>query len=182
MHRIEVLENAKQAFVEEDSGRLNALSDQTIHSASTEQHTDIIATAVFIYALSKILERKSKLKIKNWNEFVKKINSYLSLAITALIEGKNDIYLEHIERARKVMTSISVNLKPYIQDVFRKASINKASKIYEHGISLGQTSKLLGITEWELSEYSGQSNLSENEYNSTLTTKKRAEMAMEFFS
>jgi predicted transcriptional regulator len=73
-------------------------------------------------------------------------------------------------------------MKPYIQEVLRKASINKASKIYEHGISLGQTAQLLGITQWELSEYSGQTNVSDNDYNKTLDIKKRAKMALEFFS
>ena len=63
-----------------------------------------------------------------------------------------------------------------------KASVNKASKIYEHGISMGRTAKMLGITQWELSEYTGQKNVPDNPYNETFDVRKRAEMAMEFFS
>jgi predicted transcriptional regulator len=83
--------------------------------------------------------------------------------------------------ARKTLSSLSVNLKPYIEEVMRKASINKASKIYEHGISLGQTANLLGISQWELSEYTGQTSIADTNYNNTINTKKRAQMAMEFF-
>ena len=180
IHITEVLEATKQALKEEDVIKLKDLSNQTIHSASVQQHTDTITIAVLVYALSKILERKNKMKI-NWGRFIMKINSFLSLAITALMEGKEDKYLEHLERTRKTITSVSINLKPYVQEVLRKASINKASKIYEHGISLGQTSKLLGITQWELTEYAGQTSVVDNPYNETLSVRKRAEMALEFF-
>ena len=62
----------------------------------------------------------------------------------------------------------------------RKASINKASRIYEHGISLGKTAQLLGITQWELTEYTGQKR--EEKPYGALSAKKRAQMALEFFS
>lgn len=181
-HIIEVLEATKQALSEEDSLKLKELSNQTIHSASTLQDNGSITIAVLVYSLSKLLERKGSMKIKNWNEFVKKITSFLSLANVALMEGDTQSYMEHLERARKTLTSISLNLKPYIQEVLRKASINKASKIYEHGISSGQTAQLLGITEWELTDYVGQGKTSENNYNQTLDIKKRAQAALEFFS
>ena len=72
-------------------------------------------------------------------------------------------------------------MKPYINEVLRKASINKASRIHEHGISLGQTAKLLGITQWELSEYIGRKEITDRRYSQTINTKIRAKMAMEFF-
>ena len=97
-------------------------------------------------------------------------------------EKKEDKYIEYLERIRKTISSISISLKPYIEEVLRKASINKASKMYEHGISLGQTAKLLGVTQWELTEYAGQTKISDDYYNSTLDIKRRAQMALEFFS
>lgn len=180
-HLTEILEATKQALKEQDSIRLKELSNQTIHSASVEQHTDSITIAVLVYALSKLLERRDTMKIKNWGKITKKINSFFSLAITALKQGNRDKYLSYLEMSRKTLNSISINLKPYVQDVLRKAEINKASRIYEHGISLGQTAKLLGLSQWELSEYTGQMKSADIEYNRTLDVKKRAEMALEFF-
>lgn len=181
-HLINVLEQVKEAIEHEDVIKLRELSNQTIHSASTYQDTGSITMAVIVYALSKLIEKKEDLKIKNWALFIKKVDSQFSLAIKALQDDKIDKYEKYMEMARKSITSTSLNIKPFIQDVLRKSSINKASKIYEHGISLGQTAKILGITEWELTEYSGQTKVSEVHYNITWDVAKRAKMAMEFFS
>jgi len=181
-HVISILKEIKQSLKEEDSVKLKELSNQTIHAASIQQHTDSITLAILIYTLSKLLERKESLKVKNWDSFIKKINSFITLAISALEEKKEDKYIEYLERIRKTISSISISLKPYIEEVLRKASINKASKMYEHGISLGQTAKLLGVTQWELTEYAGQTKISDDYYNSTLDIKRRAQMALEFFS
>ncbi len=141
-----------------------------------------ITIAVLVYTLSKLVERKDHLKIKKWTDFVKRINSFLSLAILALEEKKIDRYIEHLARARQSLNSISPNLKIYIQEVIRKASINKASQIYQHGISLEKTANLLGVTQWELSEYAGETKGTDTGYNMTLDARKRAKMALEFFS
>ena len=83
---------------------------------------------------------------------------------------------------RKSVSKLSGKLKIYIQDVFRKAQINKASKIYEHGISMEQTASLLGITLFELANYSGQKpEISDTPLNQTIDVKKRIKTAMEMF-
>ena len=91
-------------------------------------------------------------------------------------------YEKHLQKARKSLESISVNLKPYIKEILTKASINKSSKLYEHGISLGQTAKLLGITQWEITGYTGQRNIPDNKQNESIRVEKRAQIALEFFS
>jgi hypothetical protein len=53
--------------------------------------------------------------------------------------------------------------------------------LYEHGISLGQTASLLGITNWELAEYTGQGKSMEEFHDGWITEKERAKMAMDFF-
>jgi len=178
---ISVLEGTKKALLEEDSVKLKELSNQTIHDASIIQDTDSISVAIIVYSLSKIIERKDKMKIKHWESFVEKFNLSLDLAIKALKDNRLDKLKDYLERARKAVTAISP-IKPLIIDVLRKASINKASKIYEHGISLEQTAKLLGVTQWELAEYTGQTNIAEAPLNITLDTKQRAKLALEFFT
>ncbi len=180
-HVIEVLEKVRKAIKSEDVSELNELSNSTIHSASTHQDTGNLTMAVLVYALSKLIERKNSLKIKNWNLFIKKIDSNFILAIKALKDNNDEAYKKYMEMARKSITSTSINIKNYIQDVLRKASINKASKIYEHGISLGQTAQILGITEWELLEYTGQTKIPDVKYNTTINVKERAKTALEFF-
>lgn len=179
---IQILEETKKAMASQDSVKLKELSNHTVHSASILQDTDSIAIAVLVYALSKITERAYYLKIKNWHSFSKKINLELGYAIQALRNKKPGDLSYHLHKIRKTMNSNAINIKQMIQDVLRKAAINKASKIYEHGISMEQTAKLLGITQWELLEYTGQTPIVDSRENITLDIKERAKMTLEFFS
>lgn len=181
-HAIEVLKGAREALAVNDSLKLNELSNQTIHCAATYQDEGSIISAVLIYSLSKIIERKPYLDIKRWDKFVQRVSSAFKLAESALKSKNFDAYDKHMEQARKAVILLSINIKPYIEEVFRKASINKASKLYEHGVSMGKTAKLLGITEWELSEYAGQTKVSDYSKNITISTKERAKIALEFFA
>ena len=99
----------------------------------------------------------------------------------ALEQNDYPKYQESILRAKKAMESISPNLKNYIREVLQKAAINKAYRLYEHGLSLGQTAKLLGLTQWELLDYTGQTT-PDSSLPQTLEVKKRAQMALEFLS
>ena len=45
-----------------------------------------------------------------------------------------------------------------------------------------KTAKLLGISLWELAEYSGQTNISEHKLGKTIDVKDRARTAMEIFN
>lgn len=181
-HVIEVLTRARQALEQEDTKQLRNLSDQTIHASSVYQHTDYILVATIIYALSKLVERKDKLSLKNWSQFIRDINSLLSLSINSLQQNKHTQFIKFLSKTKRYIENSSPNLRPMIEEVLRKASINKASKIYEHGISLAKTTKLLGVTPWELSEYIGEKENSQTKLNKTIDAKVRAEMAMNFFT
>ncbi len=180
-HIIDVLTKARYSLEKEDTKELRNLSDQTIHSASVYQHTDYILVATIIYALSKIVERKDKIHIKNWTQFIRDINTFLSLAISSIQRGKHSEFIKFLSKTKRCIENSSQNLKPIIEELLRKASINKASKIYEHGISLSKTTKLLGVTPWELSEYIGEKENTQTKLNKTIDAKQRMQMAMEFF-
>ncbi len=180
-HVIEVLTRARQALEREDTKELRNLSDQTIHSASVYQHTDYILVATIIYSLSKIVERKDSLNLKNWQQFIREINDLLSLATHAIQRNKQSQFIKFLSKAKRYIENSSPNLKPVIEELLRKASINKASKIYEHGISLAKTTKLLGVTPWELSEYIGEKENPQTKLNKTIDAKVRVNIAMEFF-
>ena len=72
-------------------------------------------------------------------------------------------------------------MKSYIQDVFRKARINKASALYEHGISMEKTASLLGITMFELANYVGQREVAEVPEIKTIDVRSRIKLAMDMF-
>lgn len=181
-HLISVISDAKQCLTDKNSSELKSLSNQIIHQASIHQDTGCITLAVLIYTLSKLIERKDYDRLENWDKFVKEIGQCMDSAVNELEKGKENDYENYLEKARMALSSISGDLKPYIQEVLRKASINKASKIYDHGISMERTAKMLGVTQWELSEYAGGRQAPDSPFNETIDVKKRAKMALEFLS
>jgi hypothetical protein len=176
-----VLQKAILALKNKDALSLKELSNQTIHSACTYQDSGTTTSAVLIYALSKIIEREDYKKIQKWNQYEKKAIQLFELAIDALKKEKHEAYESHLLKARKALESASGSLKQYIQEVLKRASINKASKIHEHGISSEKTAKMLGLTQWEISEYLGSREKPEK-LKEKLTIKKRIKIAQEFFS
>ena len=73
-HVIDVLEKAKKSALKEEVVELKELSNQTIHSATVYQDEDSILVAVFIYALSKIIEKGRGYYKDNYNNY---LNYYL---------------------------------------------------------------------------------------------------------
>jgi len=178
-----VLESAKKAVQEKDVLLLKDLSNRTIHSASIYQDTDSITVAVIIYALHKIFSRPDyPLKYKDWPVFLKTVESSLDKAVNDLKKDRISAFQDDLLNIRKAVTKLSGNFKTYIEEVFRTALISKASRIYEHGISMEQTASLLGITVFELAEYAGKTGISNVDFNITLDIEKRLKKAMEFFA
>lgn len=178
---LRILEETKEAIKEEDGSKLSELSNQTNNTASRTHDPDNIAVAVIVYSLSKIVERKKYRQYHGWNEFYKTITSAINNSITALKKDDEKRVHENLNLIRKTIGKLSGKLKEYIRDIFRKASINKASKIYEHGISMEKTAKLLGITMFELASYAGQTEISDVPESKTLDVGSRIKLAMEMF-
>jgi hypothetical protein len=178
-HIVEILGQAQQALKQQNALALKEISNQTVHCSSCFQDPGTTTMAVVIYTLSKLIERPDTLKIKRWPEATKKIQSYFTLAQQAVRTKKDSQFEAYMQRIRTTLTSLSVNLKPYMQDLLQKASVNKAGKIYEHGISMGKTAQLLGISQWELSDYVSQK---DDPYHATINTRTRAQTALEFFA
>ncbi len=178
---LRILKTAKTALQKEDSFSLRNLSNQTNNTASRTQDPDNIAIAVIIYSLSKIIERAEYKKTKGWEKLYNQIILGIDNLILDVKKENEKEFKRNIENLRKSIEKLSVNLKGNIQEVFRKASINKASKIYEHGISMEKTAKLLGITLWELAGYAGAKSSEGYKELKTINTKDRIKTAMEIF-
>lgn len=179
-HLLRILEETKKAVAVSDNVKLKDLSNQTIHSASVHQDEDSVLIAVIVYSLSKITERTNYQEYKDWSKFKNSFESRIDNAIISLKKDNLEKFREEMKNIRKDISKISGNFKKHLKHVFEKASINKASRIYEHGISIGQTSELLGVSEWELMEYTGKTGISDVNLGITLPIQERIKNAENF--
>jgi len=178
---LRIFNETKKAVSEGDSAKIKRLSNQTTNTASLTHDPDNIAAAVVIYSLSKIIEREDYKKLPGWNKFHKTYTGAIDKIIDS-IKRKDDLaYRKNIELIRNALNAISGKLKEYIQEVFRRASINKASRIYEHGISMEKTAKLLGVTLFELAEYAGRGKHADAPEARTVDVLSRIKIAEEIF-
>lgn len=179
-HVISILKDAHEAVRTENTLLLNELSNKTLHSSSIYQDPDSIALAVTIYALGKIFSNPMFKSYNKWNLYVTKTARGLSKASKAVQRENILEFRKEIVNIRKDMNLFG-GLKDYIKEVFRKASINKASKIYEHGISRAETADLLGITQWELASYATSTFFNDNDLLITKTVKDRIKFVEDIF-
>lgn len=179
-HLLEILKKVQITLINKDYVKLKFLSDETILLASFHQDSDTVSLAVIIYSISKLIEREHYLKDKNWESFFIDFKKNINDLITALEKNNDELFRNEIKANSVLIERLSGELKDFIGDVFRKAKINKASKMYEQGISMERTANILGISLWELQEYSG-TRVSENNLNITLPIKERIKLVEEIF-
>ncbi|MFQ6120861.1 MAG: hypothetical protein ACE5KE_13390 [Methanosarcinales archaeon] len=153
---LKVLKEAYNAIKAEQFAALHWISDHIIHSMAVFQDKDIIDVAVALYALNKIYAKERHIKHKRIKEFTKTTLKLLKSAID---------YLEkrQIEQHDKVLADLLANIqgfdkkvRVYIEDVLRFARIKKGSRLYEHGLSMGQATEAAGVTKWELMPMAGE--------------------------
>ena len=179
---LKILEGTKASIQKGDAVTIKNLSNQTTNTAALTHDPDNIAIAVVVYSISKLLERQDYQKLPGWKEFYNAIFKCIDNSIISIKSNDEGKIKENIDCLRNTLVKVNGNLKKYIQDVFRKASINKASKLYEHGISMEKTANLLGITMFELANYAGQKEeISEAPIVRGIDTKSRINLAMEMF-
>jgi hypothetical protein len=180
---LRIFEETKESLKRGDSAKIKSLSNQTINTASLTHDPGNIAAAVVVYSLSKILEREDYKSLPGWNKFYKEYVKCIDQIIIALKKKDDESARKYLAQIRKAISTTSGGrLKENITDVFRRASINKASRIYEHGISLERTAKLLGINMYELAEYAGgNKEITDAPENKTIDAKSRIKIAMEMF-
>lgn len=178
---LRILEETKKAIERDDPAEIKTLSNQTTNTASLTQDPDNIAVAVIVYSIGKILERENYKSLKGWEGFYKITLNSLDKAIKDIKDKNDEKFRKDLETIRKAINKISGKLRKYIQEVFRNAQINKASRIYAHGVSMAQTAKLLGITMYELADYAGQTGISDVPASKTMDAKSRIKLAMDLF-
>jgi hypothetical protein len=145
-----IIERAIQLVEKRDEKALSDLSNHTIHNASIFQDEDSVSIAVIIYALSKLVARGS---------VAKTVVVRLRQAHQLLAENKLGRYNASIHGITKEISQLDHKLKLYIEEVINQAQIRKGSKLYDHGISLARAAEMLGISQWELMGYVGNTQI-----------------------
>lgn len=171
---ISILENVIIALENNKHHKLSELSNHVIHDASIYQDNDSLTIAVFVYALAKIVQRCCEQKI-SYAIVIPKIKNLLNSL-------KQDNYKKYNRELQNLMNFIKKTddkLKLYIEEVFDKAKVKKASKLHEHGLSIARTAEILGINQWELLNYIGKTTITP--FEGIIDVKKRLNYARELF-
>ncbi len=170
---IAVLNNAILAIHKGDLVALREESNHIIHCSAIFQRQESIQTAVVIYALAKILERGKTIDAR----VLDTIQKAISFMEADNIRGFNT----EIKALFDMISVVDDQLSRYMQHIVTEAQIKKGSRIYEHGISLGKTAEIFGLSQWELMKYVGKTRMSE-ETGETVPIKQRIAYARQLFT
>ncbi len=167
-----VLKEAAPAAQRKDVAGLKALSDRTIHNSSIFQDEDSISVAVAVYSLSKMSERPAV--------SLGRASELLRHAARHLKAGEYGRYRVVLKRLIKFISKTDEQFRLYIQKVIELAQLRKGSRIYYHGISLAQAANLLGVSQWELMGYVGETQIIDR-YPFIGGVRERLQFARELF-
>lgn len=182
LNLLEVISQAIKAVQREDIRGLKDLSNMTVHTASIKQDQYSISIAVLIYALSKIYERSMYEQYKGWPDFSKEALRRLERAYEELDHGNDESFDETVKSYLELINGLEPKLREFIQDVIEKAKIAKGSRLYEHGISMGRTAALLGISQYELMDYTGKTYISDIRLKVLKPASERMRVARSLFT
>jgi len=158
-----------------DVVEIRELSNHTIHNCSIFQDEDSVSVAILIYALSKVIERKQgQVNYKNFLVFIQR-------GINLLQQNKIDEYRKAVKKLFSIISGIDSKLKMYVEEVIKQAEIKKGSKLYEHGLSSQIAASILGISQWELMNYIGKTNILDRT-SGTVDIKNRLKFTRGLFS
>lgn len=154
---LNVLEEALDALEKREYAKLKGISNHTIHTASIYQDEDSISVAVILYSLYKVIQRCEE----GDERICVELQGELRKAYDSLDNDDDKSYRKEIKHLLKALAKHDQRFEMFIEDVVAQANVKKGSKLYEHGISLGRAAELLGISEWELMEYIGNTTIAD---------------------
>jgi|SRR3989338_89535 len=160
---------------EKDIIEIKNLSDRVIHNASIFQDEYSVSVAIFVYSLSKIIERMySQLDYKKLIGMVKKTADFLQ-------QNDEKNFGDSIKEIFRFISSMDSKVKKYVGEVITQAQIKKGSKLYAHGISAARAAEVLGISQWELLNYIGNTTMMDR-FEDNVGIKKRLANARVLFA
>lgn len=178
---LDVLKKSLEAIKKEDIVNLRELSNHTLHDASIYQDDYSTTIAIIIYSLSKVFERVSYREYKSWSMFYKNILEFFDKAIKALEEDNIEDYEVIVHDMFNTIYDLEPKLRDYIINVFQGARIHKASRLHEHGVSVGRVAEILGLSEFEIMDYLGKTGIADVEFSITRDVRERIKFVRGIF-
>lgn len=160
---------------ETDIVGIKRLSNHTIHNASIFQDEDSISVAILIYSLSKIIDRRKK------DMDYGKVLGMLDSSVSKLKNNDEAGFRKSIGDLFNFIRTVDKKLRLYINEVINQAQIKKGCKLCEHGISVARASEVLGISQWELLHYLGQTTWIDK-FSEPVDATRRLKTARSLFS
>ncbi len=133
--------------------QLKELSNHTVHDSSIYRDEFSITAAVILYSLYKIAQR-GQLNIA-------KVVGYITELNHALTKGDNEGYRGIQKALLSYISDTDLKFRLHVDDVLKQAKIKKGWKLYEHGLSLGSSAEMLGISKWDLMNYIGNTTIAD---------------------
>jgi hypothetical protein len=165
----DILEHKEAKDVEE----LRKLSDHTIGDVALYKNLDAVSLAVLIYSIYKVLPC---IKPEDYKDLV----DNLKLSHKKLSDKKFGAYNRYLSKCFNVVKKCNAAVKTHINDVFHAAKLKKGSTLLAHGLSVSRAAEVMGISRWDLQEYTGKTRQFEFGPEKVRATK-RIQMAMELF-
>jgi len=178
---LRILKTAQVAIKKRDTRKLMDLSNQTVHDASIFQDEIYLLVAIIIYSLSKVFHRENYKEYSSFSKFSDICNQDLAGAYKVLKEGNLGAFETQMKDFLKKVNKLDKRLKYHMKDVIRKARIRKASRLHEHGVSLGKTAELLGLSQFEMMSYVGSTGISDVKESKTFSVAERMKLVRRAF-
>ena len=159
---VKVLQRLKLATISGNSQSLKNIAKYALDSASVFQNKKAISVAVIAYSIVKLIERKKIIQTDIPISVYRDIIRNLEETSKNLVKGDLLQYEKNIRYLFKLIGKLDDHLPVYIEEVVNKAKIKKGFLLHEKGISLSRASHIMGISQWELMDYIGKTQISEH--------------------
>jgi hypothetical protein len=150
---INILEKKEAKDLEE----LKQLSDHTIEDVALYKNLDAVSLAVLIYSIYKTHHCISD---ENYSLLLKTLRTTAEKLDQRNLGGYN----QGLKKAFSIVKKCNASIKTHVQDVFYAAKIKKGYSLMEHGLSIARAAQVMGISRWELTEYTGKRNILNEEH------------------
>lgn len=170
---LSILERGFAALSRSDLLEFTELSNHINHNASIFQDEDSLTIATVIYSLGKLFFREEKID--------EQLIGHLRKAQLHLTQDNVKSYRKHIRILLDQIRKRDESMSFYITHILDKAGIKKGTKLYYNGISLGRVAHLMGLSQWELINYLGKTNIVDT-FEKTPRMKERLAHTRRIFS
>ncbi len=177
---LDIIRDSIKAIRQENTSELRELSDHTLHSSAIYQEEDSTAIAVIIYSLYKIYSKQKPQASPGWPLFNNDVLKLLEAAYNALITANVAQYKINIKKLLELISKFEKAFGTFVTEVIEQSKIKKGSKLVYHGLSLGRTAELLGVSRWDLMDYLGITNIADMQPR-TISIKERLKHAERLF-